>query len=160
MFSNAKKETIKGDVTNSSNIIGKGTSLEGNLNTAGNIRIEGKIIGGINSKAKVVLGDTSTIEGNIIAQNAEIGGEVQGTVRVSGLLTLKATAVVNGDIITSKLVFEEGARFNGKCNMGGPIKEVSTPQAQEGSSPQKNGNAIEQIPEQTSVFKKASQALR
>jgi cytoskeletal protein CcmA (bactofilin family) len=128
MFSSAKKEISREELSNSSNIIGKGTSLEGNLNTEGNLRVEGKIGGSIQTKAKVVLGETAVVEGNIIAQTAEISGEVQGTIKVSGLLTLKPTAVINGDITTSKLVFEEGAKFNGKCNMGNSLKETKATQ--------------------------------
>lgn len=119
MFSkNNSKEIQEAEINNSNNIIGKGTTLEGNVTTSGNIRIEGKLIGAITSKAKLVLWNTAWVKGNIIAQNAEIGGEVQGTIEVGGLLILKHTAIVQGDIITSKLVFEEGAKFNGKCKMG------------------------------------------
>ena len=122
MFGNAKKEIMQEELSNSSNIIGQGTSLEGNLSAAGNIRIEGKVVGSIQTKAKIVLSHTSVVEGNIIAKTAEIGGEVQGAIIVSGLLTLKPTATVKGDIMTSKLVFEEGAKFNGKCNMDSSLK--------------------------------------
>lgn len=124
MFSNNKKELKEVAISNSSNIIGKGTSLEGNLNTVGNLRVEGKITGEITTKAKVVLSSTSWIKGGIVAQNAEIGGEVQGTIEVSGLLILKPTAIVQGDIIANKLVFEEGAKFNGKCKMDIQAKQV------------------------------------
>ena len=120
---------VQEELNNSSNIIGKETSLEGNLNTPGSLRVEGKVAGNIKAKAKVVLGETSTVEGDIAAQTAEIGGVVQGTISVSGLLTLKPTAVVNGDIITSKLVFEAGARFNGKVKMNQLPKEPGATQA-------------------------------
>jgi cytoskeletal protein CcmA (bactofilin family) len=130
MFRDAKKEMHQEELGNSSNIIGKGTFLEGNLSTAGNIRVEGKVGGNIQTKTKLVLGGTSVVEGSIIAQTAEIGGEVHGTIEVSGLLTLKATAVVNGDIDTSKLVFEEGAKFNGKCSMGNLLEETKVTQSQ------------------------------
>lgn len=129
MFSNAKKEIAQEDLSNSSNIIGKGTSLEGNLNTAGNIRVERRVNGSIQTKVKLVLGETLVVEGNIVAQTAEIGGEVQGTIKVSGLLTLKPTTVVNGDIIISKLVFEEGARFNEKFKIGSLLKETKGTQS-------------------------------
>ncbi|MEO1219624.1 MAG: polymer-forming cytoskeletal protein [Bacteroidota bacterium] len=102
---------------NSSNIIGKDTHLEGNLKTSGNLRVEGKVVGGITSKAKVVLGTTAFVQGTITAQHAEVAGSVEGTLEITGLLILKATAVVEGDIVTPKLVFEEGAKFNGKCKM-------------------------------------------
>lgn len=136
---NNSKEIQESEINNSNNIIGKGTTLEGNITTLGNIRIEGKLIGAITSKAKLVLGNTAWVKGNIIAQNAEIGGEVQGTIEVGGLLILKHTAIVQGDIITSKLVFEEGAKFNGKCKMGdfdlsARAKEVSETWKQNGAS--------------------------
>ena len=78
MFSNTKKEVTPEELSHSSNIIGKGTSVEGNFNTAGNVRVEGKVIGSIQTKTKVVLGETSVVEGNIVAQTAEIGGEGTG----------------------------------------------------------------------------------
>ena len=65
---------------------------------------------------KVVVVDLDEEAARTVA--AEIGGEVQGTIKVSGLLTLKATAVVNGSITANKLVFEAGARFDGRCSMG------------------------------------------
>lgn len=125
MFNNNKKEShIEANSPNASNIIGKNTTLEGNLNTAGNLRVEGKIVGNIHSTSKVVLGHTSTIEGNVLAQHLEVCGKVEGTIEVKELLTLKQTAVVNGDIIAAKLVFEEGASFNGKCNMNSAVKQT------------------------------------
>jgi cytoskeletal protein CcmA (bactofilin family) len=157
MFSNAKKEIAQEALSNSSNIIGKETSLEGRLNTAGNIRVEGKVNGSIQTKAKLVLGNTSMVEGNIIAQTAEIGGEVQGTIEVSGLLTLKPTAVVNGDIITSKLVFEEGARFNGKCNMGTLLKKTEETQSQT-TAHKKNGGLPEPHLRHVSLSKKGEKS--
>ncbi|WP_342264955.1 polymer-forming cytoskeletal protein [Cardinium endosymbiont of Philonthus spinipes] len=108
-----------------SNIIGQGSHLEGNIHTTGNLRVEGKITGGIKTKAKVVLSHTAQIEGNIVAQNAEIGGEVKGTIEVIELLVLKSTATVWGDIIASKLIFEEGACFDGKCKMGKEHKTIN-----------------------------------
>ena len=147
------------EFSNSSNIIGKGTSLDGNLTTAGNLRVEGKVGGNIHTKAKVVLGDTSMVEGNIIAQNAEIGGEVQGTIQIAGLLTLKPTAVVNGDIITSKLVFEEGAKFNGQCNMGDPAKATKLAQPQS-TAHKKNGSPLEPTIQQASLYKKGEKATQ
>lgn len=117
MFSSKLHKEPEGSV-NMSNIIGKGSSVEGSITTIGNLRIEGKVIGKIQAKAKVVLSHTAQIQGDICAQNAEIGGEVQGTIEVSELLVFKSTAIVTGDIVAAKLVFEEGAYFDGKCKMG------------------------------------------
>lgn len=109
---------------NSSNTIGKGTYLEGNVETHGNIRIEGKVSGNIKSKSKVALGHQSQVDGNILALNADIEGEVKGKIEITELLVLKATAVIHGDIITGKMVVEPGAVFNGTCKMGAVGKEI------------------------------------
>lgn len=105
------------DITSSSTFISKGTVIQGNIETPGNFRIEGKLTGNLTSKAKVALGPVASVTGDIKAQNAEVDGTIDGNVDVAELLTLKATAVVTGNITTSKLVVEPGAVFNGKCTM-------------------------------------------
>lgn len=124
MLNSKEQKRAAEELSSSSNTIGKGTFLEGNIETYGNIRIEGRIRGDVKSKSKVALGNLSHVEGNIIAQNADIEGEVRGKLDVAELLVLKATAVVHGDISTGKLVVEPGAAFNGTCKMGATIKEI------------------------------------
>lgn len=141
MFNNkeARKEQV--ELSNSSTQIMKGTTVEGNIETFGNVRVEGKILGNIKSKSKIALGDSSYVEGNIISQNAEIAGEVKGTVDVTEVLTLKATAVIKGDIVTGKLVVESGAVWNGTIKMGTAPKEIKIGDAVNGAM---NGQPKEQ----------------
>ncbi len=124
MFTSKEEKRVAEEISNSSNTIGKGTFLDGNVETYGNIRIEGKVTGNVKSKSKVALGPSSVIQGNVIAQNADLEGEVKGRIEIAELLVLKATAVIHGDIITGKLVVEPGALFNGTCKMGATVKEI------------------------------------
>src|SRR5210317_1382351 len=124
MFKNKQENMAAQDASNSSNIIGKGTVVEGNIETFGNIRIEGKVNGSVKSKSKIALGQSSYVEGNIVAQNAELSGQVKGVVEVSEQLILRPTAVIDGDIVTNKLIVESGATFNGGCKMGIAPKEI------------------------------------
>lgn len=124
MFTTKEEKRVADEISNSSNTIGKGTFLEGNVETYGNIRIEGKVTGNVKSKSKVALGPSSLVQGNVIAQNADLEGEVKGKIEVAELLVLKATAVIHGDIVTGKLVVEPGAVFNGTCKMGSAVKEI------------------------------------
>ncbi|HYG03966.1 MAG TPA: polymer-forming cytoskeletal protein [Chryseosolibacter sp.] len=124
MFTSKEEKRVAEELSNSSNTIGKGTFLEGNVETYGNIRIEGKITGNVKSKSKVALGPSSFVSGNITSQNADIEGEVKGKIEISELLVLKATAVIHGDIVAGKLVVEPGAIFNGSCRMGAAVKEI------------------------------------
>ena|SRR6478609_6982512 len=135
MLTSKEQKRAADEISNSSNVIGKGTVLEGNIETYGNIRIEGKVNGNIKSKSKIALGTGSHIDGNISAQNADIEGEVKGRVDIGELLVLKATAVVHGDIITGKLVVEPGAIFNGTCKMG-TVKDIKMSDSGNGLKPQ------------------------
>jgi len=112
------------ELSNSSNIIGKGTIVNGSIETFGNIRVEGRVVGDIKTKSKAAFGNSSQVDGSVLAQNAEVAGHIAGTIEVTELLVLKATASIDGDIITNKLLVESGASFNGKCKMGVKSKEI------------------------------------
>ena|ERR1035437_2110998 len=113
-------------VSSSINLIGAGTSIEGEVKSNGDIRIDGTVKGSVTSKAKVVIGTTGVIEGDINCQNADISGAVNGKTIVTDMLFLKSTAKLTGDIVSSKLVVESGASFTGSCNMGPVIKEIKS----------------------------------
>ena len=106
------------------NLIGTGTVIEGDIRSNGDIRIDGAVHGNVYSKAKVVVGNTGLVEGNINCQNADVSGTVKGKSTINELLFLKASSKMNGDIVTGKLVVEVGATFTGSCNMGPLIKDI------------------------------------
>ncbi len=109
------------------NLINKGTSIEGQIKSDGDIRIDGTLQGMVHSKSKVVIGNSGAVSGNILCKSADIHGKVEGTIEVKDTLYLKSTAHIEGDIIVSKLVIESGAVFNGKCNMGTQLKSQTEP---------------------------------
>lgn len=129
MFNKQEQRVAQEVIQN--NHIGKGTVLEGNIESNGMIRVEGKVVGNIKTKSKAAFGQSSIMEGNILAQNAEIEGHIYGTIEVTEVLVLKATAVVEGDIITNKLIVESGAVFNGGCKMGVKSKEIKFGKSEE-----------------------------
>ena len=118
------------EVANTNNAISKGTTLRGKVETNGSIRIDGEIIGDVNTRAKIVLGESSRVEGNIYARNADIGGVVEGKVEVGETLILKPSCKIQGDIVTNTLIVESGAKFSGQCDIGGSLKEVKLKEAQ------------------------------
>ena len=128
MFEQIKKskESAKPaeQVSSSINLIGNGTTIEGEIKSSGDIRIDGSVQGSVNSKSKVVIGSTGKVNGDIICQNADISGSVQGKTTVAEMLFLKSTGVINGDIHTGKLVVEVGGTFTGNCNMGPMVKDI------------------------------------
>lgn len=111
-----------------SNRINLGTTVEGTLESDGDLRIEGTIKGTLRTKAKVAVGPTGLIEGDVHCKTADIEGRITGDIEVSEVLTLKASAIVEGNIYTAKIVIENGAHFDGICNMGAKdVKEVPQP---------------------------------
>lgn len=100
------------------NRIVDGTNIKGDIKSDSNIRIDGKLVGTITTKGRVVIGPTGHIEGEIICQNADIEGTLIGKITVDQILTLKSTAKLDGDIMTNKLAIEPGASFSGSCGMG------------------------------------------
>jgi cytoskeletal protein CcmA (bactofilin family) len=117
MFTSKDQKIAEDELNNSSSLITKGTTITGNLVSQGNIRIEGNFIGNVKSKSKIVLGQSSFVDGEILTQKAEIDGEVRGKIKISELLSLKPSAVINGDITTKNIKVESGAVINGKCKM-------------------------------------------
>ncbi len=106
------------------NLIGAGTVIEGDIRSNGDVRIDGTVIGHVISKAKVVIGATGVVEGDVSSQNADVSGIIKGKTVVAELLFLKSASKVIGDIVTGKLVVEVGATFTGSCNMGPVIKDI------------------------------------
>lgn len=110
------------------NMIGPGTKILGNIETNGDIRIDGNIEGNVNSKGKVVVGANGFVKGEVVCSNAEIAGTLNGKLVVNELLSLKASSKVNGDIKSGKLSIEPGAIFSGTCTMGN--SPAPSPQAE------------------------------
>ena len=117
--------------TNSINLIGAGTVINGEVISNGDVRVDGTVVGSVSSKGKVVIGSTGNVEGEIVCQNADVSGKISGNISVAEILSLKATANVIGDIIASKLSIEPGANFMGSCSMGGTIKNILNADKQE-----------------------------
>ena len=69
-----------GEVT----IVGAGARLEGNVVSAGNLRIDGQVKGQINAEGDVALSPQSQVEADIRAQNVSIAGRFKGSIQVKG----------------------------------------------------------------------------
>ncbi|MDC3258101.1 MAG: polymer-forming cytoskeletal protein [Flavobacteriales bacterium] len=124
MFSNNNEPNKKTQMTEAINTIGAGTVVTGDVQSKGDIRVDGSLKGSLNTSGKVVLGKEGVIEGDVLCNSADISGTIKAKITVSQLLSLKATAKLNGDIITNKLSIEPGASFSGSCSMGAVIKDL------------------------------------
>jgi Integral membrane protein CcmA involved in cell shape determination len=119
MFNKEKSSSSEKAFSNSATLISPGTVLQGDVKSENDLRIDGTIHGNVKTGAKVIIGPTGHVEGNIESGNADIFGKVTGNVTVKELLQLKDQGNIEGNIIAAKLQIDPTAVFNGKCQMGG-----------------------------------------
>lgn len=100
------------------NMVGEGTVFEGTLKTDTDVRISGRIVGTLEVGGRVVVAAEGSVDGEVKASHADIAGQVDGQLDVSERLILRSTARIEGTVRTGRLIVEEGARFNGECQMG------------------------------------------
>ncbi len=145
MFNNKSKSDLSSDAPvpqSGASIISSGTTLKGDINSTGDIRIDGTLQGNVNCSAKVVIGSNGVVEGDITGQQADIMGKINGTIKVKELLQLKGGSNVTGNIYASKLQIETSASFNGQCHMN-PIVAPKIPST--------NGTEVKPVPESFSL---------
>lgn len=128
-------DTRTASLENTLSVIAIGTTIDGNVYSEGDLRVEGRIIGTLSCKSRVVVGTQGKVEGNVDAYNATIAGTVQGTVFVRDMLQLQETGKIFGDIVTGKITIQPGGEFSGSCKMGTEAGELlkRTPQPALGS---------------------------
>jgi len=96
--------------------LGKGCKLDGEFNFDGVGRIDGNFTGKINSKDKLIIGDTGFIKGDIDVSEIIIYGSVEGNIKVKNA-TIHSTGKVIGDFKVDNLITESGAIIEGTISM-------------------------------------------
>lgn len=104
------------------NLISNGTTIDGNVTSSGDIRVDGILQGTLSTKGKVIVGNSGKVVGEVHCKNFEVEGSVDGKVFVDELLSLRSKSKLTGEITTNKLAIEPGAHFTGKCDMTGTHK--------------------------------------
>ena len=102
---------------NSISRISAGTVIKGEILSPTDIRIDGSFEGRVQSKGRVVVGETAVIKGDIVCENVDLWGKVEGNLFVKDTLSLKEGCVVSGNLHIRRLSVELGATFNGNCRM-------------------------------------------
>jgi len=115
MFQLDKTENKSSSKTSS--ILGPELEIHGDVIVSGSLLIYGKIFGNIKSNGAVRTATGSEVKGNIIAKEVTIGGKVDGDIEAVKKVTLGDTSILTGNLNASTLTIEEGAKFEGVCNM-------------------------------------------
>jgi len=108
-------------------IIAAGMSVQGDCDSDGTIRIEGRVEGTVRAGKAVVVGQEGYVDGHVITQDAVISGTVTGMVTAESRLEVQATARIDGEVHARRMQLEEGAELNGRLSMGERAGQPGTP---------------------------------
>ena len=103
-------------------IIGPSVRVEGDFKGEGDLIIEGILVGSLQTKNNLKIGENAVVEAGIKANNAFISGKVKGNLVIKGKLEITGTAIILGDIKTQLISIESGAIIQGSVSM--PVNET------------------------------------
>lgn len=111
-------------------LIDRGCSVEGKLMFDGTVQVNGDFRGEILSDGTLIVGPEAKISARIQIDTVVIEGSVEGTIEAKRKIDLRNGGKFIGDIATPALAMEEGAIFQGRCQMmNETAREVQTTQA-------------------------------
>lgn len=107
-------------------LLGRESKFEGKLVFDGIVRIDGKFSGEIHTQGKLVVGESALIEGKSEVGTLVLNGEYHGDVVAIERVEITRTGKLFGTLKTPIIVIEEGATFEGTCEMNRSGKEKTT----------------------------------
>jgi cytoskeletal protein CcmA (bactofilin family) len=115
--------------------VGNGTTLTGEANFKGMLRVDGALSGRVASTdGTLIVSTNGRVDANVEVAVAQIFGTVNGDITASKRIEMGRVAKVTGNIQTPALVIENGAMFEGSCRMV-QIKEESEKASNAAASP-------------------------
>lgn len=112
------------DSTLLNSIIGEGTRFKGELEVNGLLRIDGDFSGTIRTPGKILVGLNGRARCNIYAETVVVGGVVLGNIYCSDRVIILSTGMLLGNIHAPRLVVEEGVLLSGTCLVSGAAAQL------------------------------------
>ena len=138
-----KKRKVKS--TRIDTLVGKNTTVHGNITYSGGLHIEGKVVGNIDAEAGednvLIVSESGRVKGHVQGPVIILNGQVDGDVKSSASLELASKAKVRGDVYYKLLEMEVGAEVNGS------LIHKSTPEMATNSRPGGKNDASGQAAE-------------
>lgn len=100
-------------------LLGKGSEFEGKLVFKGQVRIDGKYSGQIQTDEILIIGASARVNAEISAGTVVISGQVEGIIRATGVVELHKGAKVKGTIEAPNVTMEREVTFDGTMKMDG-----------------------------------------
>ena len=108
-------------------LLGKGSEFEGKLVFKGQVRIDGKYSGHIQTDEVLIIGAAAKVNAEISAGTVVISGQVEGIIRASSVVELHKGAKVKGTIESPNISMEREVTFDGTMKMDGLSASKAAP---------------------------------
>jgi cytoskeletal protein CcmA (bactofilin family) len=119
--------------------IDTGSEFLGELRFRDSFRVDGRVKGKIVSDNTLIVGESGHVEAEIDCGVVSIRGTVSGRIHGRQRIELLSGCKVHGTLISPKLLIEEGAFFEGDCDMSAaqrravvalppPLRPAATPE--------------------------------
>lgn len=106
-------------------LIGKAARVQGDVEFAGGLHLDGAIIGNVRSDgapaSTLSVSPGASIEGAVDVPNVTLHGTVKGDIHAPGHVILGATARVEGDLYYGVIEMTLGAQIMGKLTQVAPL---------------------------------------
>ena len=98
-------------------MIGPDATINGHIRLTDGLIVYGKVYGDVVTKGSVRIAKNGLVQGNVEGSNIRIGGTVIGDVKSECQVILRKNCVLKCDISYRKLHIEDGAQFEGQCDL-------------------------------------------
>lgn len=98
-------------------IVGPGTTLRGEIESKGTVRIEGTVIGRVECEDTIVVHESGHVKADLIAGQVIISGTVEGNTFAHERLEVTNQGKIIGNITAPRISIAEGVIFEGQCTM-------------------------------------------
>ena len=97
--------------------IASGTTVKGKIQSNGDLRVDGLVIGDVRTSGRLIVGEKGKMDGILDTDYTEVSGVLELKKISSKVLKLNSTAKFQGDVEVDSLIIEDGAIINGSIQM-------------------------------------------
>lgn len=129
-------------------------SVQGDLDTAGTVRVDGHVEGHFHRAAVLIVGTSGVVAGDVQAGEVVVAGHIDGSVIASSRVEIHATGVVHGDIVCAAMMLQEGGMIEGHVRVQQEAVAGSREDAEgssAGSSPTLDSSFTGSLPRRAAV---------
>jgi cytoskeletal protein CcmA (bactofilin family) len=130
MFDHFKNKSMATSSEKFDTIVGRTTTIQGNLILLDSVRIDGRVMGNIESapdcKIAVAIGPTGEVTGDIKAHRVMVAGKVFGHIHAVDRVEFQKDSCVQGDISYGSIAVEHGAKLSGLIIQNKTLEESAS----------------------------------